>query len=79
MNVGDSARLFAAEGEYERSTRNRVVMSGKGKCVVRLEEVYRRAAAKLTMVPGEQRVLYMSRRGPRLEHLHQQRLNGYML
>lgn len=27
MNVGDSARLFADEGEYERRTRNRVVVS----------------------------------------------------
>jgi hypothetical protein len=27
MNVGDSARLFANEGEYERRSRNRVVMS----------------------------------------------------
>jgi len=37
MNVGDRARLFAAGGEYERSTRNREVISGKDRCAVRLE------------------------------------------
>jgi hypothetical protein len=31
----------------------------------------------LTMVFGEQRVLYMGRRGPRLEYLHQESLHGY--
>ena len=38
-----------------------------------------KVAAKLTTVLGEERVLYMSRRGPRLEHLHQESFDGYAL
>ena len=45
MNIGESARLFADEGEYESSTRNNAVMSDEGKCVVKLEVIYERAAS----------------------------------
>ena len=36
MNTGESASLFADEGEYERRTRNRVVISEEGKRFVKL-------------------------------------------
>lgn len=50
MNVGDSARLSADEGEYERRTRNRAVMSKEGKRVVKLEIMYKRRFTTLTVV-----------------------------
>ena len=53
MNIGDCARLFADKGEYEMSTRNRVVTSDEGKCVVKLMVAYKSAPVKLTMVLGE--------------------------
>ena len=52
MNVGESARLFADEGEYERRTRKRAVMSEESKCFVKLEVVCERTV-KLTTVSGE--------------------------
>jgi len=52
MNTGESARLFADEGEYERRTRNRAVMSEEGGYFVKPEVVCERTV-KLTMVPGE--------------------------
>ena len=54
MNVGDSARLFADEGEYERRTRNKEVMSEEGKHTVEPEVVHRRIVITLTAVFGEQ-------------------------
>ena len=75
MNVGESARLFANTGEYERRTRNKVVMSGEGKCFVKLEGACGRAI-KLTLVSGEQRVVDMGGRRPHLEHLGQERFNS---
>jgi len=52
MNTGESARLFADEGEYERRMRNRAVMSEEGGCFVK-PEVMRERTMKLTTVPGE--------------------------
>ena len=53
MNIGDSARLFADEGEYERRMSNRAVMSGEGKCFVKLKALRRRVTMNLTTVPRE--------------------------
>ena len=78
MNLGESARLFAYKGEYERRTRNKVVMSGEVRCFVKLEEACKRAV-KLTAVSGEQRVVDMGRRRPHLEHLDQECFNSCTL
>ena len=78
MNVDDSARLFADEGEYERRTRNREVMSEEGRRAVKPETVHKRIAIVLTAVFGEQRMFHMGGGGPCLEHLHQKSFGSYV-
>lgn len=50
MNAGESARLFADEGEYERRTSNRQVVSEGGKRAVNLEVVHKMVATIRTTV-----------------------------
>ena len=78
MNFGESARLFADKGEYERRTRNNAVMSGEVRCFVKLKEACDRVA-KLTAVSGEQRVIDMGRGRPHFEYLGQERFNSCTL